>query len=55
MAKRSKDEMFNVVLTDAVASLCPGLGLRSDKPVSIEALRKLLDKAGMLEDIDDDS
>jgi hypothetical protein len=54
IGKRSKTEMFLVLLTDAVASTYPTAGLRSDKAVSIETLRAKLDAAGLLEDCGDD-
>ena len=53
IGKRSKTEMFLVLLTDAVASTYPATGLRADKAVSIETLRAKLDAAGLLEDCAD--
>lgn len=50
MPKRSKAKMFEVVLTDAVASIYNVPGLKANKPVDVATLRALLDKAGLLED-----
>jgi hypothetical protein len=50
MGKRNKVEMFEVVLTDAVTAMYRVLGLRKDKAVSVDELRKRLDAAGLLED-----
>lgn len=49
-AKRSKDKMFNVVLTDAVASTYVVPGLCANKPVNVATLRMKLDAAGLLKD-----
>ncbi|MBI3043233.1 MAG: hypothetical protein HYY78_10465 [Betaproteobacteria bacterium] len=53
-AKRSKDEMFRVLLTDAIASTYNVPGLRADKAVTVDTLRARMDAAGLLEDCAED-
>lgn len=48
--RRTKKEMFEVLLTDAVAAMYPATGLRADHAVNVPSIRKALDKAGLLAD-----
>ncbi len=51
---RSKAEMFNVLVTDAVATMYPGAGLRADQAATVETIRAKMDAAGLLGDCAED-
>ena len=52
--KRTKDEIFNVLLMDAVVSTYNLPRLAADQAVSVGVLRERMDAAGLLEDCADD-
>ncbi len=52
--KRTKNEIFNALLTDAVASMYRVPELAADQAVSVDVLRERMDAAGLLEDCADD-
>ncbi len=48
--KRSKTEMFLMILTDALATMYPATGLPANQAVSLETMRARMDAAGLLDD-----
>lgn len=50
-ALRSQEEMFLVLVTDAVATMYPTLGLAANQSLTLDALRAKMAQAGLLEDV----
>ena len=51
--KRNKGEMFDALLTDAIASMYRVPGLKFLPVLTVEQLHKRMDAAGLLEDCAD--
>ena len=49
--RRSQDEMFLVLVTDAVAKMYPVLELRADKPLALDVLQTKMAQMGLLDDV----